>query len=146
MKFLTSLILIAALAFLNACERHTNTGGSGNEPSQSSGQGKSTDISTVSPNNTGKNERDRSDSTLTPSNQSGSNPDLEITRSIRRAVTSNDKLSVDAKNVKIVTINGKVTLRGPVQSEEEKQALATAAKDIAGVTEVDDQLEVKTKQ
>jgi len=93
--------------------------------------------------NTGKNVRDRSDAAVTPGDQGESKPDLDITQRIRRAVTSNDQLSTDAKNIKIITANGKVTLRGPVKSAAEQQQILDQVKAIQGVTEVDNQLEVK---
>jgi hypothetical protein len=96
-------------------------------------------------NNTGRNVRDRSDDAVTPLSQGNSSADLEATRQIRKAVADNDQLSSDAKNVKIITLNGKVTLRGPVSSEQEKQIIATAAESVVGVTSVDNQLEVKTR-
>lgn len=95
------------------------------------------------PDNTGKNVRDRSDTTLTSGDQGESPADLELTRRIRRAVTSNSQLSTEAKNIKIITSNGKVTLRGPVQSEQERQTIGAMAQQISGGA-VDDQLEVKT--
>jgi hyperosmotically inducible protein len=95
--------------------------------------------------NTGKNVRDRSETALTPGDQGNSDTDREITRKIRRALTKSDELSTTAKNIKIITVNGKVTLRGPVTSEQEQQAIATAVQGIAGVTALDNQLEVKAK-
>ena len=65
-------------------------------------------------------------------------------RKIRRALTSNDQFSTTAKNIKIMTVNGKVTLRGPVQNEQEKQAIASLAENVAGKESVDNQLELKT--
>ena len=52
-------------------------------------------------------------------------------------------LSFTAKNVKIITINGKVTLRGPVKTDQERAAIEAAAKQVAGATQVDNQIEVK---
>jgi len=95
--------------------------------------------------NTGLNTRDRSGATVTPGDQSNNDADLETTKNIRRALSSNDELSTDAKNIKIVTANGKVTLRGPVKSEQEKQAVRAAVQSAAGNATVDDQLEVKTE-
>jgi len=65
------------------------------------------------PDNIGINARDRSDLTLTPGDQGSSDSDRQITAEIRRAITANDQFSTEAKNIKIITINGKVTLRGP---------------------------------
>jgi len=96
--------------------------------------------------NTARNVRDRSSDTVTPGDQSETKGDLEVTRRIRRAITQNDQLSTTAKNIKIVTANGKVTLRGPVQNAAEKQQIADLAKATEGVTSVDDQLELKNNQ
>ncbi|HSU52914.1 MAG TPA: BON domain-containing protein [Candidatus Dormibacteraeota bacterium] len=96
--------------------------------------------------NSGRNVRDRSDATLTSGDQGNSEPDREITRQIRRALNSNDQFSTVAKNIKIITTNGKVTLRGPVKSAEEKQAVVSAAQSAAGQAPIDDQLEVEAKQ
>ncbi|MBL8828638.1 MAG: BON domain-containing protein, partial [Planctomycetaceae bacterium] len=63
---------------------------------------------------------------------------------IRRRIVDSQK-SVDARNIKIITQDGRVTLRGPVSSTEEKQALEAIAKEIAGATNVDSQLEVNPK-
>src|SRR5262245_41669991 len=63
--------------------------------------------------NSGRNVRDRGDKTLTPMDQGGSEADRTITQDIRKAVVANDHFSTDAKNVKIITVDGVVTLRGP---------------------------------
>ena len=93
--------------------------------------------------NTGKNARDRSDDTLTSGDQKNSKEDVALTRKIRRTITKTDGLSVNAKNVKIITQDGKVTLRGPVKTADEKEQLAKIAKETEGVSSVDNQLEVK---
>src|SRR4051794_11937701 len=93
--------------------------------------------------NTGKNVRDRSDAALTPGDQGNNDSDRQMTRQLRRALSTNDQFSTDAKNIKIITVNGKMTLRGPVKSAQEKQAVETAAQSVAGKGTVDDQLEVK---
>ncbi len=93
--------------------------------------------------NTGKNVRDRSDATLTPGDQGNSDQDIQTTVRIRRALMSNDQLSTLAKNIKIITVDGKVTLRGPVNTDQEKQTIEAAVKQ-AGAATVDNQLEIKT--
>jgi hyperosmotically inducible periplasmic protein len=98
--------------------------------------------SAVKPDNTGINKRDRSDSALTPEDQGGSEADREITRRIRRAIHSNKDLSVNAKNIKIITVNGKVTLRGPVQNEHEQKTIKEMVQKM-GIASVNNQLEVK---
>ena len=52
-------------------------------------------------------------------------------------------MSVNAQNVKIITQSGKVTLRGPVKTEEEKAQIAKMAEEVAGPGNVDNQLEVQ---
>lgn len=91
--------------------------------------------------NTKINDRDRHGA-LTPMDQGGGN-DRDITAAIRRAVVGDKALSFTAKNVKIITVGGKVTLRGPVKSDEEKSAIEAKAKATTGVSAVDNQLEVK---
>lgn len=92
--------------------------------------------------NTERNVRDRDSNTKTPMNQSESEADRTITQRIRQALMADDSLSTNAKNVKIITIGGVVTLRGPVGSSQEKDIVARKAKDVAGVSQVDNQLEV----
>ena len=99
---------------------------------------------TTTPNadNTKMNERDRH-STLTPVDQGGSEAERSITATIRRGVVGDSSLSFTAKNVKIITTGSKVTLRGPVNSAAEKANIEQRARQTAGVTDVDNQLEVK---
>jgi hyperosmotically inducible protein len=96
----------------------------------------------VEPDNSGRNVRDRDDQNKTTGDQSENEADRTITQNIRRAVTADDFLSTNAKNVKIITNDGTVTLRGPVKSEKEKAEIEAKAKQVAGVKRVDNQLEV----
>lgn len=107
-------------------------------------QSKATDhlASNRQPDNTAVNERDRGDATLTPADQLENTADLTISQDIRKALTADDSLSVNAQNVKIITANGLVTLRGPVNTEQEKERIVEKAQTIAGVTRVHNQLEV----
>ena len=98
----------------------------------------------VDADNTGRNERDANGNTLTPMDQGESEADRTITQNIRKAVVDHDTLSTNAKNVKIITQNGVVTLRGPVKSPEEKAAIAGVAQKTGGVKRVDNQLEIET--
>lgn len=93
--------------------------------------------------NTGRNQRDRDGNTLTPFDQGGSEADREITAAIRQAVVDSEQLSTTAHNVKIITRDGHVTLRGPVKSTDERTAIANAAARVSGVKGVDNQLEVE---
>ena len=92
--------------------------------------------------NTGKNIRDRDSMTKTPLDQSESEADRTITKKIRQALTSDGSLSANAKNIKVITIKGVVTLRGPVASVQEKETIARKVNDIQGIGRVDNQLDV----
>ena len=81
------------------------------------------------PDNTKKNATEE----LTAEEQGGSASDREMTKNIRREMVKNDSLSAMAKNIKVITIDGKVTLRGPVHSEQEKMTVASIAEKIAAV-------------
>lgn len=98
----------------------------------------------VAADNSGKNVRDRYQKTLTPGDQSEAQQDRKMTQMIRRAIMKEKSLSMTAKNVKIVTANGRVTLRGPVKTAEEKKKINALAQAAAGQTPVADQLEIKT--
>jgi hyperosmotically inducible protein len=95
--------------------------------------------------NSGKNVRDRQDSSRTSGDQSNNKADLAITQAIRKAVVADKALSTNAHNVKIITTNGVVTLRGPVNSPEEKETIAMKAKRVAGVKSVDNKLEIASR-
>ena len=94
------------------------------------------------PDNTAVNQRDRAPENLTPIDQSNKPSDLKMTQEIRRAIVKDDQLSTDAKNVKIITIDGAVTLRGPVKTDQEKAAIAAKAAQLAGDSNVHNELEV----
>ena len=96
--------------------------------------------------NTAKNERDKSGDTKTSGDQSNSPEDIKITAAIRRAVVADKSLSMTAKNVKIITANGVVTLRGPVNNASEKATIGKLAKSGAGKLKIDNQLEVKASK
>ena len=95
--------------------------------------------------NTGKNVRDREDRTVTPMDQSNRKEDLDVTASIRKALMDDDTLSTNGRNVKIITRDGIVTLRGPVDSDQERVASARTAQSVAGVRRIDNQLEINAQ-
>lgn len=66
--------------------------------------------------------------------------DMAITTRIRSALLADDSLSFEAKNVKILTRNGKVTLRGAVSNARERGAVEGIARDVAGEGNVENQL------
>jgi hyperosmotically inducible protein len=104
---------------------------------------RTTDTGQRDRDDTGLNERDRDDASVTPLDQNEGRRDLEITQAIRKLVIADDDLSFNAKNVKIITSNGKVTLRGPVESSNERTAIESSARSVPGVKQVDNQIEVK---
>ena len=93
--------------------------------------------------NTAMNQRDRSGETTTSGDQSNSPADLKVTQAIRSALMKDSELSTNAKNIKVVTANGQVTLRGPVNSPQEKTKINQIARSAAGEAEIVDQLDVK---
>ena len=101
-----------------------------------------TQTAVVEADNTGRNVRDRSDVTKTPTDQAENEADRVITQTIRQNIVADSSLSINAKNVKIITVDGAVTLRGPVKSEKEKADIVARAQQVAGVKRVDDQLEI----
>jgi len=106
---------------------------------------KSTDTSKAAnapADNTKKNERDRNSDTLTPGDQGGSSGDLAITQKVRQGVVKDGDLSMTAKNIKIITVDAVVTLRGPVKSAKEKTDIGALAERVDGVKRVDNQLEI----
>jgi len=97
------------------------------------------------PDNSAQNMRDRDSQSMTPMDQSNKPEDIDLTRRVRQAVESDSNLSVDAKNVKIITVDGVVWLRGPVKSAEEKAEIARAAHSIAGAGHVHDQIQIASE-
>jgi len=83
------------------------------------------------PDNTKVNKRDQDQSRPTAGQQKENAPDREITRKIRQSITQDKALSTYAKNIKIITQDGNVTLRGPVRSEEEKRTIEAKANEVA---------------
>lgn len=95
--------------------------------------------------NTARNKRDASGETVTPMDQArGSKEDLAMTAKIREIVTDDDSLSMKAQNVKIITLQGLTTLRGPVETFSEKSRVEQLARR-AGAKNINNQLEVTTK-
>lgn len=101
----------------------------------------SPEVRAVEADNTGRNERDRDDS-LTPVDQGNTPAEIVITASIRKDVMAEPSLSFTAKNIKVVTIGNRVTLRGPVTTEAEKMQIEALALRTTGVGHIDNQLEV----
>jgi hypothetical protein len=100
----------------------------------------------TAPDNTKVNTRDRKPTAVTADQQNNNKTDLETTRQIRKALVADKSLSTYAHNVKVVTQNGKVTLKGPVRSEDEKKAVEAKAAEVAGAANITNQISIaKTK-
>src|SRR5262245_12464829 len=127
------LLLVSLLCRMTACSTEDN---------------KSTDTTTPPPaakdaDNTARNADTSALSQTTPGDQGENEADLKISAAIRKAVVDDNALSVNGHNVKIVTAGGVVTLRGPVKTEQERTAIESKDKQVAGVTRVDNLLEVE---
>ena len=96
------------------------------------------------PDNTKVNKRDRNAGEATADQQKTNAADQEITRKIRRSIMADKSLSTYAHNIKIISQNGAVTLKGPVKSDDEKKAIVAKAVAVAGSADkVTDQISVK---
>ena len=95
--------------------------------------------------NTKVNTRDRSSNEPTADQQENNRSDQDITRQIRQSLMNDKSLSTYAHNVKIITQNGQVTLKGPVRSEDEKKMVESKATEVAGENKVTSQLDIKPK-
>jgi len=113
--------------------------------SEQTQQQRSTEAVQQPADNTGRNVRDQNPDTVTPIDQSNNENDLKITQEIRKAITDDTSLSFDARNIKVITRDSVVTLRGPVEDDKEKAAIAEKAQKVAGVARVDNQLDVKRR-
>jgi len=131
----TTALGLVLVTLLFGCSKKDNAS-KNDQPSQTTA---------AAPDNSGRNERDRNDATKTAGDQSESQADRTISQNIRKAVTADDSISTNGKNVKIITSDGVVTLRGPVKSDAEKSNIANKAKQVAGVKNVDNQLEIIIK-
>lgn len=92
--------------------------------------------------NTRKNKQDPAHPEMTADKQGQGKADLELSRKIRQAVMADKNLSTNARNVKIITNDGKVVLRGPVANEKEKSAIQRFADDAAGASNVTNRIEI----
>jgi hyperosmotically inducible periplasmic protein len=100
---------------------------------------------TTNPDNTRATQADRPKAEVTADQQKNNKLDRETTRKIRRALVSDKSLSISAHNVKVISQNGTVTLKGPVRSEDEKKTVEAKAAEIAGASNVKDELTVASK-
>lgn len=129
------------LGLIASCDRRDEAP----TPAPASTRSTETAAPNPAPDNTGANKADRDSASKTPMDQSNTKTDIDITASIRRAIMNDKAMSINAQNCKIITEAGVTTLRGPVESQAEKDSIESKAKAVAGVVRVDNQLEVKTK-
>jgi hyperosmotically inducible protein len=94
------------------------------------------------PDNTKQNQGDADSGATTAQKQKMNPADRDTTRQIRSAIMDDKSLSTYAHNIKIITRDGKVTLKGPVRSEDEKASIEAKAASVAGADNVTDQLTV----
>lgn len=92
--------------------------------------------------NSAQNARDAAGNEVTPLDQSNAESDVEMTRSIRKMLVDDDTLGTNAQNVKVITVDGKVTLRGPVANANEQARIVAIANQAAGPDRVVNELEV----
>ena len=100
------------------------------------------DTKSTAPDNTKVNKGDQNGNAPTADRQSENSADLQLAQKIRRSITQDKSLSTYGHNVKVITQNGEVTLKGPVKTEAEKQSIKSKAIEIAGTGHVDDQMAV----
>ena len=91
------------------------------------------------------NQRDRNSNEATADQQKANRSDREITQQIRKSIASDKSLSPNGHNVKVITQNGMVTLKGPVPSEEERKAVEEKAAEVAGGDKVTNEIDVQPK-
>lgn len=134
----TALAAAFCLTVVGCDKSNNNKNGTGTSPSSSARP-----TTPPLPDNTATN-KDH-DATKSPLDQGQNTADVKITADIRRAIMDDKAMSTNAQNCKVITEKGMVTLRGVVDSQSEKDSVEAKAKAVAGVTRVDNQLEVKVK-
>jgi hyperosmotically inducible periplasmic protein len=95
--------------------------------------------------NTKMNQRDRNSNEATADQQKANPSDRDISQQIRKSIASDKSLSSYGHNVKVITQNGMVTLKGPVRSEDEKKAVEDKAAEVAGADKVTNEIDVQPK-
>ena len=128
-----AIVAVVTLGVLSACS-------SGDVREDSAYSVENRDV--VTKDNSRMNERVENRNELTAQDQGASDRDIRTTQLIRQRVVEQDSFSMDAKNVKIITLNGNVTLKGPVETMSEKRRIESIAHDVAGVTRVKSEITV----
>jgi len=105
-----------------------------------------TGIFAQQPDNTKMNQEDRSNDQPTADQQKNNPSDRQLTQHVRQAIMGDKSLSTYAHNVKIISQNGVVTLKGPVRSDDEKRAIEAKADEVAGKDKVVNEMTVVPDQ
>jgi hyperosmotically inducible periplasmic protein len=95
--------------------------------------------------NTKVNQRDQNAAEPTADQQKDNRSDRELTKQIRKSLVKDESLSTYAHNIKVIAQDGKVTLKGPVRSEEEKAAVLSKAAQVAGQGNITDEVTIVPK-
>jgi hyperosmotically inducible protein len=98
--------------------------------------------SSVAVDNAKSNKADASNATATADAQANRATDVDLTKRIRQSLMADKSLSTYAHNVKIVSVNGSVTLNGVVRTEDEKSAIAMKAGEVAGKNNLTNELKI----
>lgn len=115
----------------------------GPEPTNSHAAADQATVSDAKPaDNSIHNARDVNGDDLTPLDQSHAEADVEITRSIRKSLVDDDTLGTNSQNVKVITVDGMVTLRGAVANADEQARIVAIANAAAGADRVVNELQV----
>jgi hyperosmotically inducible periplasmic protein len=109
-------------------------------------QAQTADQQGTSPDNTKMNAQDRHKASPTADQQKDNRSDREITQQIRQSLVKDKSLSSYGHNVKVITQNGQVTLKGPVRSDDEKEAIEAKATEVVGENKVTSELNIKPQQ
>lgn len=146
MKYSHLLVPLLSLVLV-ACDQRSNKTPPSTPPPPNADRQASvvSDNSMMKPDNTAVNVRDRDSAAVTPMVQSESDADRAVTQTVRKLIMEDRTISVNGKNVKVVTVNGVVTLRGPVDNEQERVAIEKKVAVVKGVNKVDNKLEVAPK-
>ena len=138
----TAALVILAIVGLTGCRPIASDASPPVTPATPSAPNASDTSSVPAPDNTAINQRDADGATKTPIDQDENSPDVKATAEIRKRIVAQEGLSLNAQNAKVITSEGKVTLRGPVASAAERDTLDRIAREVAGDANVDNQLEV----
>lgn len=137
------LLLISGLALtLVACENNPSSTTTTTSPSSPTSTESRSSDETAPSTTTTATQRNRDENTMTPSARNENESDKAITQKVRQIIVKERDLSTNAKNIKIITVEGIVTLRGTVNNEKERGIVLNKTRSVTGVNGVNDQLEV----